>query len=330
MDFEIRPHDPKDYITKITAVGPGGECPLWLKFLDRVTGGERALKENLQRIAGYCCTGITSEQVLFFLYGTGANGKSIFINTVAGVLGDYAVTAPMDALVITKGDRHPTDLAGMRGARLVVAQEIEKGARWAEAKLKALTGDKAIRVRFMRQDFFDMPITFKIVITGNHKPSLSGINEAIRRRFHLIPFSVTIPPHERDKDLFEKLKPEWPGILQWMLEGCFEWQTIGLAPPRAVTDATAEYLAEEDALAMWIEECCITDNRNNWKLSAKLWQSWKMWAERRNEVVGSQKSLGQALDELGYYFSKSQNVRGHQGIKLKESQTRDYRGDLDQ
>jgi putative DNA primase/helicase len=317
MDFEIKSHDPKDYITKITAVGPGGECPLWHAFLDRVTSGERALKEYLQRIAGYCCTGSTSEQVLFFLYGTGANGKGVFVNTLAGVLGDYAMTAPMDAFVITKGDRHPTDLASMRGMRLVVAQEIEKDARWAEAKIKTLTGGDKIRARFMRQDFFEFTVTFKLMISGNHKPSLSGINEAIRRRFHMIPFSVTIPPQERDRDLFEKLKPEWPGILKWMLAGCFSWQERGLAPPRAVTEATDAYLTEEDALAMWIEECCITNNRNNWEASAVLWRSWKAWAERRNESVGSQKSLGQALDEIGYHAARSQDARGHQGIKLK-------------
>jgi len=251
----------------------------------------------------------------------------VFVNTLAGVLGDYAMTAPLDAFVITKGDRHPTDLAGMRGMRLIVAQEIEKGARWAEAKIKSLSGGDKIRARLMRQDFFEFTVTFKLMISGNHKPSLSGINEAIRRRLHVIPFSVTIPPEERDKDLFEKLKPEWPGILAWMLEGCSRWQEIGLVPPRAVTEATNDYLTEEDALAMWIEECCITNNRNEWATSASLWGSWKGWAERRNESVGSQKSLGQALDEIGYHFSKSQNVRGHDGIKLKAQDPQ--RTDLD-
>jgi putative DNA primase/helicase len=311
-----RSHNPLDYITKVTAVSPRGDCPTWHKFLDRVTGGDTDLKAYLQRVAGYCCTGYTHEHALFFLYGTGANGKGVFVNTVAGVLGDYAVTAPLDTFMVSKGDRHPTDLAGLRGARLVVVSELEKGARWAEAKIKALTGGDKISARFMRQDFFEFTVTFKIMISGNHKPSLSAVNEAVRRRFHLIPFSVTIPPAERDIHFFDKLKPEWPGILKWMCEGCLEWHEKGLAPPRVVTDATAAYLAEEDVLALWIEECCETGNRNYWELSARLWGSWKAWAERRNEDVGSQKSLGTALDELGYPQSRSQDARGHKGIQL--------------
>jgi putative DNA primase/helicase len=263
--------------------------------------------------------------VLFFLYGTGANGKGVFVNTLAGILGDYATTAPLDTFVVTHGDRHPTDLASFRGARLVVASEIEKNARWAEAKIKTLTGDDKIKARFMRQDFFEFTVTFKIMISGNHKPSLSGVNEAIRRRFHLIPFSVTIPAAERDLHLFDKLKPEWPGILKWMIEGCFEWQEIGLAPPKAVTDATEDYLAEEDALALWIEECCDTGDRTRQETSAKLWGSWKMWAERRNEAVGSQKSLAQALDEIGYHKYRTNAERGHVGIRLKPPPEEEYR-----
>ena len=304
-----RSHNPLDYITKVAAVSPRGDCPMWRKFLDRVTGGDTDLKAYLQRVAGYCCTGYTHEHALFFLYGTGANGKGVFVNTVAGVLGDYAVTAPLDTFMVSKGDRHPTDLAGLRGARLVVVSELEKGARWAEAKIKALTGGDKISARFMRQDFFEFTVTFKIMISGNHKPSLSAVNEAVRRRFHLIPFSVTIPPAERDIHFFDKLKPEWPGILKWMCEDISNGTKRGWAPPRAVADATAAYLAEENALALWIEECCETGNRDYWELSARLWGSWKAWAERRNEDVGSQKSLGTALDELGYPQSRSQDAR---------------------
>ena len=133
--------------------------------------------------------------------------------------------------MVSKGDRHPTDLAGLRGARLVIVSELEKGARWAEAKIKALTGGDKISARFMRQDFFEFTVTFKIMISGNHKPSLSAVNEAVRRRFHLIPFSVTIPPAERDIHFFDKLKSEWPGILKWMCEGYLEWHEKGLGAP---------------------------------------------------------------------------------------------------
>jgi putative DNA primase/helicase len=144
----------------------------------------------------------------------------------------------------------------LRGIRLVVAQETEVGRQWAEARIKSITGGDPVRARFMRQDFFEYTPQFKLVIVGNHKPALRNVDEAMRRRIHLVPFTVTIPPAERDKELFEKLKPEWPGILRWAVDGCLEWQEIGLAPPPAIIAATDEYLAEEDALARWIEECC--------------------------------------------------------------------------
>jgi putative DNA primase/helicase len=209
-----RDHRREDYITKITAVAPSGACPRWMAFLKDVTEGKKALQDYLQRVAGYCLTGETIEQVLFFLHGGGANGKSVFIDTLNGVWGDYATVAPMETLIKTENDRHPTELAFLRGARLVTAQETEKGRSWAESKIKALTGDKKISARFMRQDFFEFTIRFKLMISGNHKPSLSGVDQAIRRRFHLIPFVVTIPEEKRDLKLAEKLKEEWGGILQ--------------------------------------------------------------------------------------------------------------------
>jgi putative DNA primase/helicase len=125
----------------------------------------------------------------------------------------------------------------------VTAIETEEGRRWDEAKIKALTGGDRIAARFMRQDFFEYVPAFKLVIAGNHKPSLRSVDESIRRRFNLLPFTVTIPPEERDRDLPEKLKAEWPGILRWMIQGCLEWQRLGLAPPQAVRDATAAYAA---------------------------------------------------------------------------------------
>src|SRR4029077_2383546 len=222
-------HDPELYLTKITAVAPGdGECPLWLKFIARVTGGNYDLQMFLQRIAGYSLTGDTSEHALFFLYGTGRNGKGVFLNTLSAILADYAAVAPMETFIATQGERHPTDLAGLRGARLVSAQETEEGRRWAESKIKALTGGDPITARFMRQDFFTFEPQFKLLIAGNHKPGLRTVDEAIPRRFYLIPFTVTIPAEERDPGLLEKLKTEWPGILHWMIEGCLSWQQRGL------------------------------------------------------------------------------------------------------
>jgi putative DNA primase/helicase len=186
----------------------------------------------LQRAVGYALTGLTQEHALFFAYGTGANGKSVLLSTAAGLLGDYHKTAPIETFTASNSDRHPTDLASLRGARLVTATETEEGRRWAEARIKQLTGGDTISARFMRQDFFEFAPSFKLFIAGNHKPSLRSVDEAIRRRFHLVPFAVTIPSEERDSDLAEKLKDEWPGILAWLIEGCLEWQTEGLRRPK--------------------------------------------------------------------------------------------------
>ena len=220
-------------MTKKTAVAPGMRCPTWHEFLKRTTDGDNELQRYLQRVAGYALTGDTSEHALFFAYGTGANGKSTFLNAVSGMIGDYHKTAPIETFTESKSDRHPTDLAGLRGARMVTAVETEEGRRWAESKIKTLTGGDKIAARFMRQDFFEYAPQFKLLIAGNHKPSLRTVDEAIRRRFHLIPFTVTIPPEQRDTTLGDRLKDEWPGILGWAIEGCVEWMAKGLAAPKA-------------------------------------------------------------------------------------------------
>jgi putative DNA primase/helicase len=191
----VRESRREDMCTKIAAVyaDPDCETPVWTNFLGRVTNYDGELQKYLQRVVGYCMTGDTIEHVLFFLYGTGANGKSVFVNTVSAIFNDYAVVAPMELFVQQRNPRHETELAHLWGARLMVAQETERGARWAEAKIKALTGGDKITARFMRQDFFDFVPKFKIMISGNHKPFLRGVDEAIRRRLHLIPFTCHDP-----------------------------------------------------------------------------------------------------------------------------------------
>src|SRR5262249_42358551 len=155
---------------------------------------DTALANYLQRLFGYALTGSTREHSLHFAYGTGANSKGTIINTVANVLGDYHETAPIETFTASPFDRHPCDLADLHGARLVTATETEEGRRWAESRIKALTGGDRIKARFMRQDFFEYIPQFTLIIMGNHKPGLRSVDEAIRRRFHLIPFTVTIPP----------------------------------------------------------------------------------------------------------------------------------------
>jgi putative DNA primase/helicase len=316
---EVRPHRPDDYMTRITGVTADARCPtpIWRAFLERVTAGDTELIAFMQRLAGYALTGATSEHALAFLYGTGANGKSTFLNAVTGCAGDYHRAAPIETFTASNSDRHPTDLAGLRGARLVTAIETEEGRRWAESKIKALTGGDRIAARFMRQDFFEYVPQFKLIIAGNHKPGLRSVDEAIRRRFHLIPFTITIPSEERDHDLEHKLRAEWPGILDWMIRGCLEWQRIGLAAPKAVTDATAAYLEAQDAIAAWMDDQCERDP-NAWERSAALFANWKAWAERSGEPPGDIKRFRDRIEARGLEGRREPGTgqRGYQGIKL--------------
>ena len=179
------------------------------------------------------------------------------------------------------------------------AVETEEGRRWAEAKIKTLTGGDPIAARFMRQDFFEFVPTFKLVIAGNHKPQLRNVDEAFRRRLHLIPFTVTIPENERDETLPEKLKAEWPGILEWMIDGCLEWQEKGLCPPERVLEATREYLSAEDAIALWIDDRC-NQGPDFKAATSELYASFKTWCEQAGEFVISMKRFSQNLEAHGY------------------------------
>ena len=226
------------------------------------------------------------------------------------------MAAPVETFMATRGDRHLTELAALRGARLVVAPETEAGRHWNESRIKQLTGGDRIAARFMRQDFFTFKPTFKICIVGNHKPSLRTIDEAIRRRMHLVPFSITIPANERDPKLAEKLKAEWPGILAWAVQGCLEWSKVGLNPPQAVREATDDYLTAEDSFATWLEEC--TDLASDWcfEKSADLFASWKAWAERAGENPGTRKRFADTLQARGYAPKRTGTARGFEGIRL--------------
>lgn len=321
----VLPHDALGYHTKITQVAPGGDCPTWLTFLDRVTGGDAQLQAFLKRVCGYILTGDTSEHALFFLFGYGANGKSVFMDTIASILGPYHKTTPIETFTASNVDRHPTELAGLMGARLVTAVETEEGRRWAESRIKSLTGGDKIAARYMRQDFFEYVPQFKLVMAGNHKPGLRSVDEAIRRRLHLVPFGVTIPPDERDFHLKEKLRAEWPGILSWMIDGCVEWQAHGLCPPRAVNAATAAYLDAEDATSAWLRECCVRDP-GGWESNERLFDSWKSWAEREGEPVGSARRLKATLERHGLTSLRRNNLRGFQGVMAAPATSATFSG----
>ncbi len=245
----LRPHDPADLITKLAPVqfDPDATCPTWDVFVDRSMGGNKALVGFLRRFVGYALVGVTREQVLGFLFGNGANGKSTFVMTLHAIMGDYAVRAPR-GLLFESRNSHPTALTTLFRARFVSCAEVPKGAALDEALVKDLTGGDLIMGRRMREDFWTFAPTHKLFLAGNHKPIVRDGDDGIWRRIRLIPWTVTVPPEERDPQLPEKLVREAPGILAWAVRGCLEWQRDGLGEPPAVTAATAAYRVESDPL----------------------------------------------------------------------------------
>jgi putative DNA primase/helicase len=313
-------HRPDDYSTKITSCGTaddGTPTPLWDAFLERVAP-DPELRAFLKRWCGYCLTGSTSEHKFVFAYGTGANGKSTFTNTIAAILGDYSTIADVGTFIASRSERHPTDVAKLHGFRLVVAQETEKGRQWDESKIKTMTGGDKITARFMHCNFFDFIPKFKLFITGNHKPSLDNVDEAMRRRLLLVPFMVQIPVEERDPDLLDKLKTERPAILRWMLDGCLEWQRIGLAPPKIITEATAMYFDDQDFTNQWLEERTESDLPTAFISTSQLFASWKGWCDQRGFTAGSSKVLAQNLIDRGLNQKRIRTGhRGFAGIRLR-------------
>jgi putative DNA primase/helicase len=313
---ELRAASPDDYISKTTAVTPNSSCPipLWRGFLERATNGDWRLQFYLQRVSGYMLTGDISEEAMFFSHGGGGNGKGTFWETVAGVMGDYHKPASMGMFTATQ-DRHATEVASLCGARLVTASETEEGRRWDENKIKTLTGGGLITAHFMRQDPFQFVPQFKLSVDSNHRPRIRTVDEAIRRRMNLIPWLVTIPKHERDRELKHKLRDEWPGILAWMIRGCRMWQSKGLNPPPVVVAATEEYLAAEDRVQSWLEECCKCE-KQLWSSSSMIWQSWKDRALHACEYVETQRWLIDKLQDRGFTREKRNGVRGLCGLQV--------------
>jgi len=310
---------PENRISKLTAVGPVdiANCPLWLDFLNSSTGSDQKLIRFLKQLCGYALTGSVVEHVIAFVYGGGGNGKSVFINTVSAIMGDYATTAAMDTFTSSKNDKHPTELARLRGARLVTASETEKGHAWAEARIKALTGGDRIAARLMRQDFFEFAPQFKLIVVGNHKPTLANVDDAIKRRFKIIPFIRK--PTSPDRQLEQKLKAEWPTILRWMIDGCLDWQKDGLGQPETVTATTEAYFDDQDLLGQWLDEKCDAepDNPHKWDTVAALFVSWSNYATEAGEPPGSKKAFSEAMQSRGFHSARGgKGVRKFKGVRL--------------
>ena len=316
--MEFREHHQEDLITKIAGVEykPETKCNLWESALTQVMDDKQELVDFIQRWCGYVLTGDVSEQALAFWYGVGANMKSTAAETIMSVLGDYAQQAP--AVLITKkyngNDGIPNDVARLKGIRLAVCSEVEEGHRWAESKVKDLTGNRVLAARFLHKEYFQFPPTHKLWIYGNHRPNVYGNDEGIWRRLQLVPFTVVVPAEKRDPYLADKFQVELSGIFNWMLEGCKAWQNQGLNPPSIVVEATAEYRTDMDVLGQFIDERCQR-KVDGWIATSDLYSKYTVWIEDRNETPMTQKSFSQRLRDSGFKPDKSKGVRGWSGIQ---------------
>ena len=318
---ELHPHDRSKLCTKVTSVEVDFDrgCPQWHAFLNEACNGDMALKTYLQRLAGYAATGSTKEHVLAFAHGSGGNGKGTFLGAVGSILGDYAAVASADVFLASNNQRHPTELAALMGARLVHAQEIDPSRKWDEAKVKSLTGGDKISARFMRQDLFTFDPQFTLIIAGNTRPEITNVDDAMRRRMHLIPFETK--PIRKDVDLPDKLKEEYPAILAWIVEGARLWLAEGLNPPEVVVKATQEYLEGEDALGRWVEERCVV-NPTSEVGTTEAFHDFREWARENNEAKGkdwSQRKFSAEMRAKGYELAKdraSRTKRVFRGLEL--------------
>jgi putative DNA primase/helicase len=311
---------PEDYITRRTRVAPRPMAtPIFDAFITRIMGGNVELIEYIQRVLGYCLTGNTREQSFFFAYGTGANGKSVLMSLIEDIMADYHQRARIETFISSYKDLHPTYVATLQGARFVTATETEEGRKWNQARIQEMTGGDKIRAHFMRQDSFAFTPQFKIFIAGNHKPEMQSVGEAIHRRLHLIPFSVTIPQSERDPNLIKKLHAEWPGILHWMIQGCVSWYATGLRPPAIVQAATQDYVTSEDLLGDWFTQRCRLDPAA-WEASADMFTDWRSWCQRRSIPSGSITVFSGRLIEravvLGIERHRRTHGAGFRGVRL--------------
>jgi len=319
---KLRPHSRAALLTKLSPISydAAATCPTWEAFLLRVMGGRVHLVDFLRRAVGYTLTGRTDEQCLFLLYGTGANGKSTFLDTLGALLAEYSTQSDFETFEAKdkSGGGASSDLARLAGARLVMAVEAESGRRLAESRIKQITGGDMIAARFLFSEFFEFKPQFKLFLAANHKPEVRNNDEGIWRRIKLIPFEEYIKPAERDPRLMEKLRAELPGILAWAVRGCLEWQADGLATPAEVEAATASYREDMDRLGAFFEDCCLFGRQ--YRATARdLYGAYEGWCESNGERPMPQRSFGLRLAERSLRQAKSAGLRVWEGIGLISS-----------
>ena len=318
---EIRPAKRSDYITKslnIREVGQAAKAQRWLQFLFEVFGNDPELIGWLQRLCGYILTGSTKEQFFLFCYGLGANGKSVLLDILRFILGDYARAIASETLTDSKraaGSASP-DLADLIGARLALTTELEEGIALAESLIKALTGGDALSARKLYSAPTQFTPQFKIIMSGNHKPLIKGKDHGIWRRVRLLPFTRTFSEEERDPNLSEKLRVEAPHILAWMVEGCLAWQEKGLADiPATIKSATADYKEDQDLIGAWLADCCQLSSQHE-SLSNTLYNNYTLWCATNGLMKSSNKVFGRRLIERGFTSRKSNGKQFWTGVEI--------------
>jgi putative DNA primase/helicase len=320
----LRTRRPDDFVTQAARVAPDfdRDALVFERFMLDVFGGSAELVTFMQTMLGYCITGDRREQLLFFWHGSGANAKSTLLDLIQWMLGSYALKLPANALMVSRNERHPTELAQLRGKRLAISSELEDGQFWNEALIKELTGDEVLTARFMRQDFFEFSMTQKHIIVGNHKPRLRGGDPAMARRLVLVPFAVKFEGAQRDRGMPEKLKAEAPAILAWIVRGAVRWHREGLQVPASVRAAGAEYLADHDDLALWLDECCL---RSGDARAGELYASFKRWKAERGEHAPSMTAWAPRLQMLPGVERRRSNGWRYIGIQLNADEERRVR-----
>lgn len=314
----LRPARREENLTRQAAVAPASGTPhRWLAFLDEVMGGDAGLIGFLQRAAGYSLTGETREHKMLFAYGTGRNGKSTFLETLLHLWGDYSRRVPATSLLNSQGERHPTDLAGLRGARLAVGSELARGKSWDESAIKDMTGGDVLTARFMRQDFFDFRPQFTLWIAGNTLPSFRGVDEALRARVVLVPFTVTIPAEQRDPDLPMRLREEARQIMAWCIEGAVEWQRHGLMVPASVAAASRDYLDGEDMLGQFLADETVAEP-GAFTTTTALHQRFAQWAQGQGLTTPwTLRTLQKEVASRGLVVTRRNVGAGFLGLRLQ-------------
>jgi putative DNA primase/helicase len=314
-------HRREDLITRVTnaSYDPDAKAPRWVQFLQEITDDDAELVRYLAQLAGLGLTGVTQDHLFIVLWGDGANGKSVFLETLAYVLGGYAKMADVSTFVATKDNRIRNDIARLHGARLVTANESEQGQRLAEALIKQLTGGDTVSARFLYEESFEFKPQAKFWLRTNNKPVLRGQDDGIWRRVRLVPFDVQIPEDNQDKKLPQKLQGEASGVLNWALGGLRDYLVNGLQTPRKVSDATRQYREDQDLVQHFIDERCQVD-LNATVGKTELYEAYRAWTEAEKVFTKNQPEFREEMLRRNFDEGKTGSRRFWRGLKLKRSE----------